>query len=89
MRDIWREFDEVEKNYHLKDKNSVHPLFSTSFGLHVAILTNEGKGKRKFVFTQRSNRKGRQLFSRLDSFGWLLTQRVMLCTLLNFWFNVL
>ena len=58
MRDVWRKFDEVEKNAILKNKNAVNQLYSTSFGLHVAILTNEGEGKRKFVFTQRSQRAG-------------------------------
>ena len=67
MRELWRGFDEVEKNQIVQDKNSVHKLYSTSFGLHVAVLTNEGKGKRKFVFTQRSRRAGRQLLINRNS----------------------
>ncbi|XP_076800129.1 uncharacterized protein LOC143445129 [Clavelina lepadiformis] len=58
MRDVWKSFDESQKNKILSCKSDVHELYSTSFGLHVAVLTNEGNGKRKFIFTQRSNRKG-------------------------------
>ena len=58
MKAIWGKLDEVERNAIVKDKNMVHPLYSTSFGLHVAILTNEGNGKQKFVFSQRSFKKG-------------------------------
>jgi len=68
MRDIWRGFDEVEKNQLVKDKNSVNQLYSTSFGLHVAILTNEGDEKRKFVFTQRSQRPGKSIHFEITYF---------------------
>ena len=35
-------------------KNTVHPVFSTSFGLHVAVLTADKP--QKFIFARRSNR---------------------------------
>jgi len=58
MRDVWRSFDEVQKSEKVKCKNEVNDLYSTSFGLHVAIITKEEDGKRKFVFTKRSNKEG-------------------------------
>ena len=35
-------------------KNAVHPVFSTSFGLHVAVLTADKP--QKFIFARRANR---------------------------------
>nr|XP_039255376.1 calcium-dependent protein kinase 1-like [Styela clava] len=59
MREIWRDFDTPDKVKLLPCLSEVHPLYSTSFGLHVAILTNEGPGNtKKFVFTRRSNKPG-------------------------------
>nr|XP_002125412.3 casein kinase I homolog HRR25-like [Ciona intestinalis] len=58
MRDIWRDFDEEKKNKIVSRKSDVHPHYSTSFGLHVAVLTCEDDGTRKFVFSQRSQKKG-------------------------------
>lgn len=52
----------MEKNLVVRCKDDVHRIYSTSFGLHVAVLTNEGNGKRKFVFTQRSRAKGQSLY---------------------------
>ena len=35
-------------------KNAVHPAFSTSFGLHVAVLTADKP--QKLIFARRANR---------------------------------
>ena len=35
-------------------KSTVHPVFSTSFGLHVAVLTADKP--QKFIFTRRAIR---------------------------------
>ncbi|OWF54506.1 uncharacterized protein LOC110444378 [Mizuhopecten yessoensis] len=59
MREIWMSLSPTEKNTEVPYKGDVHPYFSNSFGLHVAILTNEGPDKpQKFVFPQRARRKG-------------------------------
>ncbi|XP_060072385.1 uncharacterized protein LOC132552248 [Ylistrum balloti] len=59
MREIWMSLSPSEKNQEVPCKGDVHPYFSNSFGLHVAILTNEGPDKpQKFVFPQRARRKG-------------------------------
>lgn len=59
MREIWMSLSPSEKNLEVPCKGEVHPFFSNAFGLHVAILTNEGPDNpQKFVFPQRSKRKG-------------------------------
>ncbi|XP_069132318.1 uncharacterized protein [Argopecten irradians] len=59
MRQMWMSLSSSEKNREVPYKGDVHPYFSNSFGLHVAILTNEGPDKpQKFVFPQRARRKG-------------------------------
>ncbi|XP_035684570.1 uncharacterized protein LOC118421409 isoform X1 [Branchiostoma floridae] len=59
MREIWRSFQEPEQRELVPCKSIVHPHFSTSFGLHVAILTNEGPGNpQKFIFARRAKREG-------------------------------
>lgn len=62
MREIWRSFETYEKEKEVPCMSDVHPLYSTSFGLHVAVLTNEGPGKlKKFVFTRRSKKPGNSM----------------------------
>ncbi|CAH1272445.1 MAP3K7 [Branchiostoma lanceolatum] len=59
MREIWRSFQEPEQRELVPCKGIVHPYYSTSFGLHVAILTNEGPGNpQKFIFARRAKREG-------------------------------
>ncbi|XP_019636523.1 PREDICTED: uncharacterized protein LOC109479090 [Branchiostoma belcheri] len=59
MREIWRSFQEPEQLELIPCKSVVHPHYSTSFGLHVAILTNEGPDNpQKFIFARRSKREG-------------------------------
>ena len=52
MRDVWKSFDEKTQNEHLPCKTSVHRHFSTSFGLHIAVITADGM----FIFTSRAKR---------------------------------
>ncbi|XP_077998294.1 uncharacterized protein LOC144451358 [Glandiceps talaboti] len=59
MREIWRSFEEPVQRDIIPCKSDVHPAYSTSFGVQIAILTNEGPGRpQKFVFTKRSKREG-------------------------------
>ena len=62
MRDLWiKDVIEAHDNNMLfgKSLSKVDPNFSTSFGLHVAVLTNEGPNcRQKFIFPQRSKREG-------------------------------
>ncbi|CAH3128418.1 unnamed protein product [Porites lobata] len=53
VREIWRKLEESKKSELVVCKNTVHPVFSTSFGLHVAVLTADNP--QKFIFTRRSN----------------------------------
>ena len=54
VREIWRNLEEQEKRELVVCKNTVHPVFSTSFGLHVAVLTADKP--QKFIFARRANR---------------------------------
>ena len=54
IREIWRKLEERTKREFVVCKNTVHPVFSTSFGLHVAVLTADNP--QKFIFTRISNR---------------------------------
>ena len=54
VREIWRNLEEQEKRELVVCKNTVHPVFSTSFGLHVAVLTADKP--QKFIFTRRAIR---------------------------------
>ncbi|KAM7448295.1 hypothetical protein ABFA07_003699 [Porites harrisoni] len=56
VREIWRKLEEPKKRELVVCKNTVHPVFSTSFGLHVAVLTADNP--QKFIFTRRSNQEG-------------------------------
>ncbi|XP_073231373.1 uncharacterized protein [Porites lutea] len=56
VREIWRKLEESKKRELVVCKNIVHPVFSTSFGLHVAVLTADDP--QKFIFTRRSNQEG-------------------------------
>ncbi|CAC5391059.1 unnamed protein product [Mytilus coruscus] len=59
MRKIWIDFSNQQKIEELPSKADVHPYFSNTFGLHVAVLTNEGPGKpQKFLFPRRAQREG-------------------------------
>lgn len=59
MRDIWMSFSDKDKEKSVPCMSVVNPLFSNSFGLHVAVITNEGPGSpQTFVFAQRSKRSG-------------------------------
>ena len=58
MRDVWKKLDENVKTKILPCKTSVHRMFSTSFGLHVAVITADEPPL--FVFTRRAMR-GKQL----------------------------
>ncbi|XP_063401047.1 serine/threonine-protein kinase TAO2-like [Mytilus trossulus] len=59
MRKIWIDFSNQQKIEELPSKADVHPYFSNTFGLHVAVLTNEGPGKpQKFLFPRRVQREG-------------------------------
>ncbi|XP_064617680.1 uncharacterized protein LOC135481863 [Liolophura sinensis] len=59
MRDVWRGLDENERAKEVPSLSVVHPEFSTSFGLHLAVLTNEGPDKPPmFIFCQRNTAKG-------------------------------
>ena len=51
MRKIWIEYSNEQRVEELPSKVEVHPYFSNTFGLHVAVLTNEGPDKpQKFFF---------------------------------------
>ncbi|CAH3128426.1 unnamed protein product, partial [Porites lobata] len=56
VREIWRKLEESNKRELVVCKNIVHPVFSTSFGLHVAVHTADKP--QKFIFARRSNREG-------------------------------
>ncbi|XP_020605710.1 mitogen-activated protein kinase mpk-1-like [Orbicella faveolata] len=56
VREIWRNLDDSKKRELVVCKNTVHPVFSTSFGLHVAVLTADSP--QKFIFARRANREG-------------------------------
>ncbi|XP_044183686.1 uncharacterized protein LOC122964234 [Acropora millepora] len=56
IREIWRNLEEHTKRELVVCKNAVHPAFSTSFGLHVAVLTADKP--QKFIFARRVNREG-------------------------------
>ncbi|XP_013405413.1 uncharacterized protein LOC106170188 [Lingula anatina] len=59
MREMWSALTEHQRSELVSCKGIVEPYYSTSFGLHVAVLTNEGPGKpQKFIFPQRSRRPG-------------------------------
>ncbi|XP_076115137.1 uncharacterized protein LOC143082972 [Mytilus galloprovincialis] len=59
MRKIWIDFSNQQKIEQLPSKADVHPYFSNTFGLHVAVLTDEGPGKtQKFLFPRRAQREG-------------------------------
>ncbi|XP_061178352.1 serine/threonine-protein kinase 10-like [Saccostrea echinata] len=59
MRKIWMSLSDQQKRDAIPNKGDVNPYFSNTFGLHVAILTNEGPGKPQFfVFPQRAKREG-------------------------------
>ncbi|KAL5006204.1 hypothetical protein ScPMuIL_015010 [Solemya velum] len=60
MREIWmKELTPQDKNARILCKSEVDKYFSTSFGLHVAVLTNEGEGNvQKFIFAQRAKKPG-------------------------------
>ncbi|CAC5380261.1 unnamed protein product [Mytilus coruscus] len=42
MKEIWKHFSNQQKIEELPSKADVHPYFSNTFGLHVAVLTDEG-----------------------------------------------
>ena len=54
IREIWRNLEEHKKRELVVCKDIVHPVFSTSFGLHVAVLTADKP--QKFIFARRANR---------------------------------
>ena len=59
MRNIWIEYSNEQRVQELPSKAEVHPYFSNTFGLHVAVLTNEGPDKpQKFLFPRRAQRAG-------------------------------
>ena len=60
MRSIWmKSLTLDDKNELVINKGDVDPYFSNAFGLHVAVLTNEGPDKpQKFIFPQRAERLG-------------------------------
>jgi serine/threonine protein kinase len=59
MRKIWIEYSNEQRIEELPSKAEVHPYFSNTFGLHVAVLTNEGPDKpQKFLFPRRAQRDG-------------------------------
>lgn len=59
MRKIWMSLSYQQKQDSIPNKADVNPFFSNTFGLHVAILTNEGPGMPQyFVFPQRAKRAG-------------------------------
>lgn len=56
VREIWRNLEDSKKREFVVCKTTVHPVFSTSFGLHVAVLTADKP--QKFIFARRANREG-------------------------------
>ena len=56
VSEIWRRLKDSKKWEFLR-KNTVHPVFSTSFGLHVALLTADSP--QKFIFSRRTDRGNR------------------------------
>ena len=64
MRDVWKELEEDIKTQILPCKTLVNPVFSTSFGLHVAVITADEP--KQFVFTRRANRGKLFIYLALD-----------------------
>lgn len=59
MRKIWTELTGEERNNVVKAKSDVNSAFSNTFGLHVAVLTNEGPdAPQKFLFPRRASTAG-------------------------------
>ena len=54
MRDIWRQLSIAEKEQLVPSKSQVNQAYSTSFGLHVAVITADDPPK--FLFCRRANR---------------------------------
>jgi cytochrome bd-type quinol oxidase subunit 1 len=55
MREIWMKIlDESKRRELVPCKSVIHQVFSTSFGLHVAVLTADSPPK--FIFARRANR---------------------------------
>ena len=54
MRDIWRQLSESEREQLVPSKSQVNQAYSTSFGLHVAVITADDPPK--FLFCRRANR---------------------------------
>ena len=54
MRDIWRQLSDSEKEQLVPSKSQVNQAYSTSFGLHVAVITADDPPK--FLFCRRANR---------------------------------
>lgn len=54
MRDIWRKLSDTEREQLVPSKSQVNQAFSTSFGLHVAVITADNPPK--FLFCRRANR---------------------------------
>lgn len=59
MRDIWRKLSNAEKEQLVPSKSQVNQSFSTSFGLHVAVITADDPPK--FLFCRRANRGKQQI----------------------------
>ena len=54
MREVWRnEMSLMDKQNEVPCKRKVHPHFSTSFGLHVTVLTADKP--QEVLFFQREN----------------------------------
>jgi len=56
MRDIWRQLSDSEREQLVPSKSQVNQAYSTSFGLHVAVITADDPPK--FLFCRRANRVG-------------------------------
>ena len=54
MRDIWRQLSDSEREQLVPSKSQVNQAYSTSFGLHVAVITADDPPK--FLFCRRANR---------------------------------
>ncbi|XP_076115138.1 uncharacterized protein LOC143082974 [Mytilus galloprovincialis] len=60
MKKIWKDFSSHQKIEELPSKADVHPYFSNTFDLHVAVLTNEGPDNpQKIVFPPCEQRDDR------------------------------
>ena len=54
MREVWRnEMSPLERRNEVPCKRRVHPVFSTSFGLHITVITADEP--REILFFQREN----------------------------------